>query len=351
VEEIEVQFQRDRRRLGFTLVELLVVIAIIGVLVALLLPAVQAAREAARRMACGNNLKQLGLALHNYHDSYSMFPPGGITPGNCCGTPSAGTWTLFILPFLEFENLHNRYNFNLWNDASPGRTGRTGGPNAYVPMQYLDVHICPSDIDTDHLDRPNSGPGRNMLYAPGSYRAVSGASTGGGWLDANTGRGFVRQNKGVLHHVGATQYPHLDRFGSRSEFMPEGFNSIVDGSSNTLMIGEMHTLTHNRRRTFWAYTYTSYNQSTVTVGETRTLLGDYDLCVRIGGRGGSNACKRGWGSNHPGVLQFCLADASVRGISQTVDMGIGLNNNSVRAMGVLPSLASIAGNEPVAVPK
>jgi prepilin-type N-terminal cleavage/methylation domain-containing protein len=348
------RLQRARRRLGFTLVELLVVIAIIGVLVALLLPAVQAAREAARRMSCGNNLKQLGLALHNYHDTYRSFPPGGVTPGNCCGTPSAGTWTLFILPFLEFQPLHDRYNFNLWNDSNPGRSGRTGGPNAYVCMQFLDVHICPSDINKGHLERPQSGPGSGKLYAPGSYRAVSGATTGGGWLDANTGRGFVRQHKGVLHHVGATPqglHGHFNRSGSRAEFTAEAMSSILDGSSNTLMLGEMHTQTHNRRRTFWAYTYTSYNQSSVTVGESRTLVGDYDLCVSIGGRGGSNACKRGWGSNHPGVLQFCLADASVRGISETVDMGIGRNNNSVRSMGVLPALASIQGNESVELPR
>ncbi|GIW92533.1 MAG: hypothetical protein KatS3mg110_0574 [Pirellulaceae bacterium] len=101
------------RRKGFTLVELLVVIAIIGILVSLLLPAVQAAREASRRMACSNNLKQLALAVHNYHDTYKVFPPGGITPGPCCSTPSAGTWTLFILPFLEQQTVADQYNFNL----------------------------------------------------------------------------------------------------------------------------------------------------------------------------------------------------------------------------------------------
>jgi prepilin-type N-terminal cleavage/methylation domain-containing protein len=127
----------SRKRIGFTLVELLVVIAIIGILVALLLPAVQAAREAARRMSCGNNLKQIGLSCHNYHDTYKTFPPGNITPGNCCGTPSAATWTLFILPFLEQQPLHDRYNFNLWNDGNPGRSGRTGGPNAAVCMTFV----------------------------------------------------------------------------------------------------------------------------------------------------------------------------------------------------------------------
>src|SRR5512144_504946 len=89
-----------RSRAAFTLVELLVVIAIIGVLVALLLPAVQQAREAARRMSCTNNLKQIGVALHNHHDVKLTFPPGGMQTG-ANGTPCYSTWTIEILPFME----------------------------------------------------------------------------------------------------------------------------------------------------------------------------------------------------------------------------------------------------------
>jgi prepilin-type N-terminal cleavage/methylation domain-containing protein len=341
----------SRRRFAFTLVELLVVIAIIGILVALLLPAVQAAREAARRMSCGNNLKQIGLSLHNYHDTYNTFPPGGITPGNCCGTPSAGTWTLFILPYLEQQILADQYNFNLWNDVSPGRSGRTGGPNAAVCMTFVKPYICPSDINTTRLDRPRSGPGSAKNYAPGSYRAVSGASTGRCWFDTNQTNSFCRNNQGVLHHVAATPSPnnHLRRTGGRPDSTPEKIANILDGTSNTLMVGEMQTFTNNRRRTFWAYTYTSYNQSTITVGQSRTLVGDYEKCRRIGGRYGSNPCKRGWGSFHPGVLQFCLADGSVKGISETVDMGTWQSNTSVRSMGVLPAMASIQGGEVISL--
>ena len=101
---------------GFTLVELLVVIAIIGVLVALLLPAVQSAREAARRSACQNNLKQIGLALHNYHDTFLYFPPGGITLGGCCATPSYTSWSISILPFLEQTPLADKYVYNNFNE-------------------------------------------------------------------------------------------------------------------------------------------------------------------------------------------------------------------------------------------
>ena len=92
-----IRCSRSGLRRAFTLVELLVVIAIIGVLVALLLPAVQSARESARRMSCMNNLKQTGIALHNHHDSYGTFPAGGVTNGACCSTQSGATWTM---PFM-----------------------------------------------------------------------------------------------------------------------------------------------------------------------------------------------------------------------------------------------------------
>ncbi|MHC4176300.1 MAG: type II secretion system protein, partial [Planctomycetota bacterium] len=88
---------------GFTLIELLVVIAIIGVLIALLLPAIQQAREAARINVCGNNLRQLGMAVHNYHEAKGSFPPGGITEGPCCDTKGGICWSICILPYMEHE--------------------------------------------------------------------------------------------------------------------------------------------------------------------------------------------------------------------------------------------------------
>jgi len=107
---------RSKQRRAFTLVELLVVIAIIGILVALLLPAVQAAREAARRAQCSNNLKQMGLAAHNYHDTFRSFPPGAITDGPCCSAKSRVNWAIALLPYMEQTSLYDEYDHDANNE-------------------------------------------------------------------------------------------------------------------------------------------------------------------------------------------------------------------------------------------
>ncbi len=327
-----------KRRSGFTLIELLVVIAIIGILVSLLLPAVQAAREAARRIQCSNNLKQLALGLHNYHDSNRSFPAGGITPGDCCSTPSGGNWAIAILPYIEQQPLYNLYNFNRFNEDPA---------NAAVVTKNLPVFDCPSDQQRNLNAQPESGPGSGSLYNRGTYQAVSGASTGACWFDGNQTNSFCIANRGVLHHVGVVAPRQYNGLSGGSGVGFEGFEDILDGTSNTLLLGEMMTKTHPNRRGFWAYTYTSYSQSTVVVGQPRTLLPDYDQCVALGGLGGADSCKRGWGSFHPTIHQFALADGSVRNISSLVDMGIGQDNTSVVSMGILPVLASINGGEQV----
>lgn len=341
---------KTRFRLGFTLVELLVVIAIIGILVGLLLPAVQAAREAARRMSCGNNLKQMGLALHNYESTFKVFPPGGVTPGGCCGTPSAGNWALFILPYLEQTNLYNQYNFALWNDSAPGRTTAVATDvNGPVVQTIIAAYNCPSDPGAGLLERPASGNGSDKTYRTSSYRAVSGAGYRGlAWMDSNQTHFWHTANRGVLFTVGGSHLGRTATGGAAHGASATKIGAITDGTSNTIMLGEYHTITQPRRRSFWGYTYTSYNQSTVTVGQPRHLIANYNRC-NIGGAGGDNPCKRGWGSMHTGVIQWALADGSVRPIGTSVDLGVSPTSDAVTPtiMGVLPALATISGGEVV----
>ncbi len=147
-----------KRRGGFTLIELLVVIAIIAVLIALLLPAVQAAREAARRAQCTNNLKQLGLAVHNYESAHSMLPlgrvwaplPGIPFPSFFMGAQNT-TWFTQMLPQFEQQALYNAYNFSIGIEGPPGGDGMPVGfaINSTVYGTKLGAFQCPSDNDRD----------------------------------------------------------------------------------------------------------------------------------------------------------------------------------------------------------
>jgi len=307
-------------RKGFTLVELLVVIAIIGILVALLLPAIQAAREAARRTECNNKLKQIGLGIQNYHDTYKTFPPGKITEGACCGTSSRTNWAIAILPFMESQALFDLYDQDVYNEHANNQTVR----ESIVP-----AYMCPSDLKSSKLERPGSGPGSGLNYRHGSYRAVGGGHwnektqtvDGSGWWDdcANT---MPENLKGVFPCSGW-------RTASRP-LEPTKMRDVVDGTSNTVMVGEQVSDVTTNRGTFWAYSYTSYNSSDA-YPESATLLG-YERC------GGSNQCKRGWGSYHPGGLHFGLVDGSVRFFSENINIYL------------FCSLATINGGETVQMP-
>jgi prepilin-type N-terminal cleavage/methylation domain-containing protein/prepilin-type processing-associated H-X9-DG protein len=298
------------QRGAFTLIELLVVIAIIGILIALLLPAVQKVREAANRMSCANNLKQIGLAMHHYHETTGSFPPGSV--------PNHATWTIYLLPYIEQDNLYKQYNLDLPNidDA-----------NAFVRTSLIKTYVCPSDNTGPFTpSRPASGYGSGVDYMPGSYRGVAGKSLGttNEWFDSQTANecNGPHDFRGVLHVVGI------------NGLTAERFSSITDGTSSTLMVGEYATRTHASRRTFWAYSWNQYTKSS-GIPESRTLINDYDACSAAGGTGGENACKRGWGSFHSGSLNFAMCDGSVRSISRTVDL-ITFSN-----------LATIAGGEVV----
>ncbi len=209
-----------RKRAGFTLVELLVVIAIIGVLVALLLPAIQAAREAARRTQCTNNLKQIGLALHNYHDRLSRFPMGAF---GIVGDPfNVGhSWQLAILPEVEQGTISDRLDFTRM-------TGSPEGPNLAVLKSWTpEFNWCPSST-TNRLSRRYPGTDSTNAFATSSYVGIAGACTNATTVTDPTGRGrCVAGTQGYACANGVL-------VPNRSVRMRD----IEDGTTNTIMVGE-----------------------------------------------------------------------------------------------------------------
>jgi prepilin-type N-terminal cleavage/methylation domain-containing protein len=215
-----------RRSRGFTLVELLVVIAIIGILIALLLPAVQAAREAARRMQCSNNLKQIGLALHNYHATYHCFPIGSrsgpVPPTNLTGS----NWRSAILPYLEQEPLYKRLNFVGGSFCGSSSSGYTAsGGNEVLLGLALDVYRCPSSTVDPQVNAPGSL--NDLKCQMHHYVGISGA------MPDPAGRPNVckQSMRGVVCSTGLL-VPNEIR----------GVRHASDGTSNTLIVSEQSGL-------------------------------------------------------------------------------------------------------------
>jgi prepilin-type N-terminal cleavage/methylation domain-containing protein len=217
-----------RRRRAFTLIELLVVIAVIAVLMALLLPAVQQAREAARRTQCKNSLKQIGMALHNYHDTFKMFPPGYVDRnGNPNVTPDMDqgpgwSWAAFLLPSLDQANVYNQINFNL---------GVGLGSNAQISQQSLSVFQCPSDgLQQSFLvyDITLSLPITTVAHS--NYVGCN------GWIECFGGAGGNPQPgaaaDGLTGTYGAAGVGMFYRNSSNSTA------NFTDGLSNSVAVGE-----------------------------------------------------------------------------------------------------------------
>jgi prepilin-type N-terminal cleavage/methylation domain-containing protein len=295
-------FSRRHAIAGFTLVELLVVIAIIGVLVALLLPAVQAAREAARRMKCSSNLKQVALAAHNFHDVNSNFPSGS----KLTSPPDVyySNWAINILPFIEQQNLFGRYDDTVNN---------VHANNKAVRETYVDTYSCPSEIKPKQILTPESaGPNGIAPYMQGSYRGMSGVSATG----FDQWGGFPSEVVvNMARDPGLRGMFHNDWPGGPTK--PERVATITDGTSNTLFVGERSTRTRQVRGTFWANSFNLYALSGA-YAQSATLLPDYDACGRIASD--IAQCKYGWGSFHPQMLHFAFGDGSVRSIKTNIDM-------------------------------
>ncbi len=283
---------RNRNR-GFTLVELLVVIAIIGILVALLLPAVQAAREAARRMSCSNNVKQLALALHNYHDVHKAMPFGhlysGIHDGNPNNAPggSGFGWGYSILSFMEQDPLFERFDPSVAIGV---------GTNLALMQSVVPNYSCPSDKKPDNW---NDGP--ITLSATASYQGA-GTSYDGWAGNAVTASPNELRFNGLFDR---------DNAGVRR------FRDMQDGTSNQLAICEtkwdMDTNRRNRSRIFGAS-----DQATYATGASNALMVNGQWQINWHYLEGNPNPHRTAGSAHPTGAQFGFADGSVHFITDTI---------------------------------
>ncbi len=263
-----------RRRRAFTLVELLVVIAIIGVLVALLLPAVQAAREAARRSQCSNNLKQIGLAFHNYHDTHQVFPPAFINVG-----PNwHWGWGAFILPYVEQGPLHDAL---APGDNSQGVT-QEEGPNAQPELQTrLGVYRCPSDVNA--------------------------RATNIHW----TWNGEFGLSNYVINEAAVPWAPPPGNAFARAG-TPASFSTISDGTSNTILIGERASRDHVAAQ--W-----HGRRGTTAMCGFRANYPPNTRCPTLSDCTGGACIRYPLSSEHPGGVQIVLFDGSVRFLSETIE--------------------------------
>lgn len=302
--ELTMNFNRPSRVSrgnGFTLVELLVVIAIIGVLIALLLPAVQAAREAARRTQCLNHLKQIGVANQLYHDSKKSFPPGICVPigngiggdvaaGSCPGgtadgcPPQAipgkwGSWLTWILPYIEEDNLFSRLKGH-----NPGLNGReynySVGPNS-LGATFLPGYVCPSDEASERTVVYNG-----YHFGINSYFGNAGTKA---WPIAQA------TFNGVLFYNSKVR-----------------ISEITDGTSHTLLAGERNsadptwTDTANPLTGFRGWAWTNYNSGQDNLGDTHWPVNSTTAQV------GPTSRRTNFGSGHPGGASFVFGDGSVR---------------------------------------
>ncbi|QDU30058.1 putative major pilin subunit [Anatilimnocola aggregata] len=284
-----------RRCRGFTLVELLVVIAIIGVLVALLLPAVQAAREAARRMSCTSKMKQVALATHNFHDTYLKFPYATLDyqPGRESDT--TGTWYtahIQIMPFMEGDALARR-----WDPTKPrGSTDDTDGDgftNAMLTQMKIPVYTCPT------MTPPSEPLTENR--SPSSY--IFSAGTHDGQLYAY---GTEPVWNGAIIPL-----KNEVKTATALNTQPTKMRDITDGTSNTLFLGESDFAPAGRPSKvyggLWQYGYIGYS-----MGTTYHPFNKHDWAV-------GTSMYSAFRSQHPGGANFALADGSVRFVAQGLD--------------------------------
>jgi len=303
------------RSSGFTLIELLVVIAIIAVLISLLLPAVQQAREAARRSDCKNRLKQLGLALHNYHDTHMVFPPGEIITGMECPPANSARrgapWTVLILPYLDETPRYQAFDFE---ESFCSNANETAGQlNEVQQIKPLSKYQCPSD--------PNARPSEPNT----NYRGVQGGGPDSARRCVSSSRRFFFDNGTLFQN---------SRIGMRD---------ITDGASNTLLVGESRWWFMMGKNTGYGIdknvgtyqTWASAIRNAGASGNVNTVAaavdpinapaydydpanGPYSSNYSLGNIVGTHT--HSFGSWHVGGCHATLGDGSVRFLNQNMDI-------------------------------